>query len=655
VEAILSAYEGDGPYVFICHSHSDRELIYPELAWLGDQGINVWYDDGIAPGTDWSQGIADAIEGAQLVLYYVSRRSIASEHCRREISFAQSHGRPILVVYLEEVELPGSLELSLGNRQALHRHRLATASYREKLTAALLDPDIPLSDESGTTLGQWRRAATYAVGLTICIGIALWIWTLRNTPETPVPVEGLSTTLVVNQFTSPGDDPQLSEFVRRAAEDIWYAFEDDPYVEVTANPSTISAQTNERLRGDYHLRGQVKLAEQLLSVLIVLESRDGQVLWQREFDQPIAVGMTEGFIGADSAAATIAQLAFIHQNVTERFPVGDDIRGLYYKSVQAEFSGRTAAAYELLLRFLEIQPENAVAHARMVNLCCPDSQLRPADLVRERRRWGERAIELDPDLFLPYWLLARLERNTGNYEQAAVYLAEARNRGAHGGWIHAAWGEIHMRQGRLEDAVQRFNRALDVGVLGDVDYSHYALGRALLYLDRDEEALAAFDRAQRLSMGRFGIPLTYDEVITHAKLGQITEAEQKLHSAITAGAPQPPGLLWVLGRQDAAREKLAELESRYKQGERGLLIVGIFDGHAALDQWVDAFIWLERLLEDVRRDPAPGPNRLNFWFWVPRLYANDLQPLRQNPNFPDIERQIEVIRKAQVDSFAPLD
>ena len=72
-------------------------------------------------------------------------------------------------------------------------------------------------------------------------------------------------------------------------------------------------------------------------------------------------------------------------------------------------------------------------------------------------------------------------------------------------------------------------------------------------------------------------------------------------------------------------------------------------------QWADAFVWLQRLLEDVERDPAPGPNRLNLWFWVPRLYANDLEPLRQNPNFPGIERQIEDMRQAQIAKFAPLD
>ena len=86
------AYQGDQPYVFICYAHDDAELIYPELERLRDQGINIWYDEGVSPGAEWEEELAKRIERCAIFLYYVSQRSVESEHCRRELNFAQGRG-----------------------------------------------------------------------------------------------------------------------------------------------------------------------------------------------------------------------------------------------------------------------------------------------------------------------------------------------------------------------------------------------------------------------------------------------------------------------------------------------------------------------------------------------------------------------------------
>ena len=52
------AYDGDGPYVFVCYAHTDRAEIYPELIRLRDAGVNVWYDEGISPGSEWTEELA---------------------------------------------------------------------------------------------------------------------------------------------------------------------------------------------------------------------------------------------------------------------------------------------------------------------------------------------------------------------------------------------------------------------------------------------------------------------------------------------------------------------------------------------------------------------------------------------------------------------
>ena len=46
----FEAYGGDEPYVFVSYAHEDAQAVYSELGWLREQGVNVWYDEGISPG-----------------------------------------------------------------------------------------------------------------------------------------------------------------------------------------------------------------------------------------------------------------------------------------------------------------------------------------------------------------------------------------------------------------------------------------------------------------------------------------------------------------------------------------------------------------------------------------------------------------------------
>ena len=50
MERPFAAYVGDEAFVFVCYAHEDIDVVYPEMAWLRDQGINLWYDEGISAG-----------------------------------------------------------------------------------------------------------------------------------------------------------------------------------------------------------------------------------------------------------------------------------------------------------------------------------------------------------------------------------------------------------------------------------------------------------------------------------------------------------------------------------------------------------------------------------------------------------------------------
>lgn len=133
----FAAYEGEEPYVFVCYAHADAGTVYPELSWLRAQGTNIWYDEGISPGSEFPEAVGQAILGASCLLFYASARSVASRHCRDEVYFALDRGVPVLTLRLEPGEMPAGLAMITGTTQALARYELTVEEYRRKLVNAV--------------------------------------------------------------------------------------------------------------------------------------------------------------------------------------------------------------------------------------------------------------------------------------------------------------------------------------------------------------------------------------------------------------------------------------------------------------------------------------------------------------------------------------
>lgn len=131
----ITAYQGKEPYVFVCYSHTDSDSVYADLEELDSNGIRLWYDEGIAAGSSWRASIAQAIQGAKKFIFFISRKSLDSTHCLREVDYALSQEIEIIPVYLEDCPLPAELDLVLNRLHALFKEK--DAKYEEHLLGAL--------------------------------------------------------------------------------------------------------------------------------------------------------------------------------------------------------------------------------------------------------------------------------------------------------------------------------------------------------------------------------------------------------------------------------------------------------------------------------------------------------------------------------------
>lgn len=111
------------PYVFISYAHMDSAQVLPCIRALQNSGINLWFDEGIAAGSEWPEYIAQKVVGCEKMVLFISNAFLNSQNCKRELNFGISRKKDILSIYLEDVKLSPGVEMQLGTYQAIYRNR----------------------------------------------------------------------------------------------------------------------------------------------------------------------------------------------------------------------------------------------------------------------------------------------------------------------------------------------------------------------------------------------------------------------------------------------------------------------------------------------------------------------------------------------------
>ena len=132
----VEAYKGTDNYIFVSYAHKDSGRVFPIIKRLQSRGYRIWYDEGIVPGSEWTEDIAAHLNDCAMVIAFVTPNSMGSINCRREINFALSKEKPFLSVALEPTEMPPGIEMQLSTQQSVIRQNYATAEmFLDKICA----------------------------------------------------------------------------------------------------------------------------------------------------------------------------------------------------------------------------------------------------------------------------------------------------------------------------------------------------------------------------------------------------------------------------------------------------------------------------------------------------------------------------------------
>lgn len=136
----VRAYEGNEPYIFASYAHKDSEQVLPVISQLQQRGYRVWYDEGIVPGSEWPENIAQHLNDCAAVIVFLSPNCIDSANCRREITYALSKNKPFLGLFLEPTTMSPGMELQIATQQCVMKYAYADeALFYEKLCSC---PDL---------------------------------------------------------------------------------------------------------------------------------------------------------------------------------------------------------------------------------------------------------------------------------------------------------------------------------------------------------------------------------------------------------------------------------------------------------------------------------------------------------------------------------
>lgn len=581
----LAAYEGDEPYVFVCYSHDDKQAVYAEIRWLQDHGVHVWYDTrGIHPGSEWSDSLARAIDGANRFVYFITPRSVASEYCRRELSYALAEAKPVLAVHLEATDVPGGLRLSLENRQAIHKHKLLGDEFRN----ALLGTFSPSHTPPTTTSIPAHKTREYQVGLA--------------------------------DFVAIGGDPDLASYAAGATLDLRAEL-------LNAGIDVVS-----RSNADYVIQNFVRRVGDPVRVTAeLIRTEDEETLWSEHLDET-----DDTFTRAPYLARRIESW-LTNVNVAQRSATSSQqARDAYFKA-REEFSsvvmgGSTHqnAAPRYLKRALDFDPDYYAALVLLANhymdrlddrgqVCHVDeaNQLVHATL--------DKAIRLRPGGTGAIWILGTQNViNDLDYPNGIRNLKHVLNQPdfdrTHGvasvrlGWAYQAMNDLDEALIHCESAV----------ALGSVDQAAalVALSNLLAKRGHHKAAVEAMDEALATigpaspSRG----PMLLDSATHSFHLGDIDEARRKVDLAWELDGESRasffPGVFAMLGDAKRAESILAQTEQRFPNGSAswGRSLNGpTFWAYFYLDRLADAFRWIDigidqrgpiALLLDLKNSPV---------------------------------------------------
>ena len=202
-------YKGKDDYIFISYAHKDSAKVFDVIKLLHEEKYRIWYDEGIEVGAQWPQVVASRLKESAVVLIFLSNNALSSQNCQREIHYAVSQKKEMIVVNLEDCVLSPDLEMQLSVVKKINCTE--TESLKETLKENLSDSLIGdgITGYERTDVGKrskkniWLYISMAAIAVSLLLAVYIFAALngfLGDKGITTKTVEAEETEVSVTQF-----------------------------------------------------------------------------------------------------------------------------------------------------------------------------------------------------------------------------------------------------------------------------------------------------------------------------------------------------------------------------------------------------------------------------------------------------------------------
>ena len=471
--------------LFLSYSREDVGRVEPLAAALESKSHNVWWDRHLSGGQDFADVIEQALESADVVIACWTEHSIHSGWVRDEAGVGRDKGR------LVPVSLDGSLP-PLGFRQY---HTIDLASWNgqpqstalESLDAAIAERaggtpppliSIPARKRGPRARFQSRRWALVGAGALAFLAGAAFLY-----PRLSASSGNVQPRVSVGQFSLASTDLPR-EVPNMIGQEIVAAFGAENAVAVIS-PGDPKAGA----KAPFVMDGSVGRLGPTVRFTVNLKNQlTGVVLWSGSYEHEVAdaVAARQAAVGASQVVRCGLWGASSYKK-----PMPDQALSLYFKWCNEHWSGSTNEMAELdaARRVTVAMPDfsfgwSALALAAVPLVASQSAEVR--QLRIEANAAARKSMELDSQNPEGYMALAGL-LPLDHYAQREALLKKALSvRPTECGCERQAYGDFLASVGRMEEAVQEYERARDMRPLAP--FSNLRFAQALYMVGRNDEA-----------------------------------------------------------------------------------------------------------------------------------------------------------------------
>ena len=143
------------PDVFISYSRENQQEVIKLVDYLRAQGVAVWMDESDIHGaTMWTKEIVEAIRASSVFILAISRHSTGSKNVVKELALASEREKIILPIYLEQCDIPETMEYQLAGIQNIALYTLDKGKAYEFVHQTIRRLGVGQAHAEDQALGQ---------------------------------------------------------------------------------------------------------------------------------------------------------------------------------------------------------------------------------------------------------------------------------------------------------------------------------------------------------------------------------------------------------------------------------------------------------------------------------------------------------------------